>query len=270
MLADMKRYDLFLNGQSIPAASGQTFTTINPADTRETVAEYALGGAADAAAAVAAAKAAFPKWAAQTSVARGRILAKASQLIEARKGELAELLTREEGKTLAEATGEVQRAADILRFYGGLGYQLGGQTIPHDLPGNLMFTRREPLGVVGLITPWNFPIAIPAWKLAPALVCGNTVVLKPASQAPAMALELAKALAEAGLPAGVLNVVTGDGRPFAAELAANPAVQGVSFTGSTAVGRSIYQSLAPRMVRAQMETSGSSRRVMLIRPSAVP
>ncbi len=263
MLALMMRYDLFLDGKSVPAADGRTFRTTDPADARVTVAEYALGGAADAAAAVAAAKAAFPKWAAQTSVARGRILAKASQLIEACKGELAELLVREEGKTLAEATGEVQRAADIFRFYGGLGYQLGGQTIPHDLPGNLMFTRREPLGVVGLITPWNFPIAIPAWKMAPALVCGNTMVLKPASQAPAMALELAKLLAEAGLPAGVLNVVTGDGRPFAAELAANPAVQGVSFTGSTAVGRSIYQALAPRMVRAQMEMGGKNPTIVL-------
>ena len=263
MLARMKRYDLFLDGKSVPAADGRTFRTTDPADARVTVAEYALGGAADAAAAVAAAKAAFPQWAAQTSVARGRILAKASQLVEARKGELADLLVREEGKTLAEATGEVQRAADIFRFYGGLGYQLGGQTIPHDLPGNLMFTRREPLGVVGLITPWNFPIAIPAWKMAPALVCGNTVVLKPASQAPAMALELAKLLAEAGLPAGVLNVVTGDGRPFAAELAANPAVQGVSFTGSTAVGRSIYQALAPRMVRAQMEMGGKNPTIVL-------
>lgn len=263
MLARMKRYDLFLDGKSVPAAEGRTFRTTDPADARVAVAEYALGGAADAAAAVAAAKAAFPQWAAQTSVARGRILAKASQLVEARKGELAELLVREEGKTLAEATGEVQRAADIFRFYGGLGYQLGGQTIPHDLPGNLMFTRREPLGVVGLITPWNFPIAIPAWKMAPALVCGNTVVLKPASQAPAMALELAKLLAEAGLPAGVLNVVTGDGRPFAAELAANPAVQGVSFTGSTAVGRSIYQALAPRMVRAQMEMGGKNPTIVL-------
>ncbi len=263
MLARMKRYDLFLDGKSVPAADGRTFRTTDPADARVVVAEYALGGAADAAAAVAAAKTAFPKWAAQTSVARGRILAKASQLIEARKGELAELLVREEGKTITEATGEVQRSADIFRFYGGLGYQLGGQTIPHDLPGNLMFTRREPLGVVGLITPWNFPIAIPAWKMAPALVCGNTVVLKPASQAPAMALELAKVLAEAGLPAGVLNVVTGDGRPFAAELAANPAVQGVSFTGSTAVGRSIYQSLAPRMVRAQMEMGGKNPTIVL-------
>ena len=260
---DMKHYALHINGQSVPAASGQTFRTINPADRREIVGEYALGGAADATAAVDAAAAAFPKWAAQTAPARGRILAKASQLVEGRKAALAELLTREEGKTLAEATGEVQRTADILRFYGGLGFQLGGQTLPHDLPGNLLYTRREPLGVVGLITPWNFPIAIPAWKLAPALVCGNTVVLKPASQAPALALELAAILTEVGLPPGVLNVVTGDGRPFAAELAARRVVQGVSFTGSTAVGKSIYQSLAPRMVRAQMEMGGKNPTIVL-------
>jgi aldehyde dehydrogenase (NAD+) len=127
----------------------------------------------------------------------------------------------------------------------------------------MLYTRREPLGVVGLITPWNFPIAIPAWKLAPALVCGNTVVLKPASQAPALALELASILAEAGLPPGVLNVVTGDGRPFASELASRREVQAVSFTGSTAVGKSIYQSLAPRMVRAQMEMGGKNPTLVL-------
>lgn len=259
----MKHYDLLINGQSLPAASGQTFRTVNPADSREIVAEYAQGGAADAKAAVDAAAAAFPKWSSQTSVARGRVLAKASQLIESRKASLAELLTREEGKTLAEATGEVQRAADILRFYGGLGFQLGGQTFPHDLPGNLLYTRREPLGVVGLITPWNFPIAIPAWKAAPALVCGNTVVLKPASQAPALAMELGAILLEAGLPPGVFNVVPGDGRPFAAELASRREVQAVSFTGSTAVGKSIYQSLAPRMVRAQMEMGGKNPTIVL-------
>jgi aldehyde dehydrogenase (NAD+) len=179
-------------------------------------------------------------------VARGRILAKASQLIEARKGELAELLTREEGKTLAEATGEVQRAADIFRFYGGLGYQLGGQTIPHDLPGNLMFTRREPLGVVGLITPWNFRSPSRPGKWPRPSCAATRSVLKPASQAPAMALELAKVLTEAGLPAGVLNVVTGDGRPFAAELAANPAVQGVKLHRFHRRREKHLPSLAPR------------------------
>ena len=259
----MKQYSLYLNGQWVASTSAKTFSTRNPADLRETVAEYAAGGTEDANAAFEAARTAFPKWAATTVVARGRFLSKASQLLESRKGELAELLTREEGKTLAESTGEVQRAVDIFRFFGGLSYTVGGQTIPHDLPGNLLLTKREPLGVVGLITPWNFPIAIPAWKLAPALLAGNTVVLKPASQAPALALELARALQEAGLPAGVLNVITGEGRPFGDAVAAHPAVKAVSFTGSYAVGHRLYQALAPRMVRTQLEMGGKNPTIVL-------
>jgi aldehyde dehydrogenase (NAD+) len=141
----MTRYALFINGAMVPAAEGRVFTTQNPANARETVAEYALGGAPDYSAATSAARTAFPKWAAMTPVARGRILSKASQILETKKSALAELLVREEGKTLAEATGEVQRAIDIFRFHGGLSYTIGGQTIPHELPGNLMYTRREPL-----------------------------------------------------------------------------------------------------------------------------
>ena len=259
----MRNYTNFIAGEWVAAKSGQTFKTFNPADTREVVAEYPLSGKDDTIAAIAAARAAFPGWAATTSPARGRILSKTSQILEARKAELAELLTREEGKTLAEATGEVQRAADIFRFFGGLSYTLGGSTIPHDLPGNLLFTRREPLGVVGLITPWNFPIAIPAWKLAPALVAGNAVILKPASQAPALTLEIAKALAEAGLPKGVLNVVIGEGRAVGGELATNPAVAALSFTGSYNVGNQIYQQLAQRMARAQMEMGGKNPTIVL-------
>jgi aldehyde dehydrogenase (NAD+) len=259
----MRTYQIFIGGEWTGARSGQTFKNFNPADNREFVAEYPLSGKEDAAAAVAAAKAAFPAWAATTPPARGRTLGKTSQLLESRKAELAELLTREEGKTLAEATGEVQRAADIFRFFGGLSYTLGGSTIPHDLPGNLLFTRREPLGVVALITPWNFPIAIPAWKMAPALLCGNAVVIKPASQAPALTMEIAKALAEAGLPKGVLNVVTGEGRSVGAELAANPAVAALSFTGSYSVGNQIHQQLAQRMARAQMEMGGKNPTIVL-------
>jgi alpha-ketoglutaric semialdehyde dehydrogenase len=259
----MDTYQNFIGGAWIAAQSGQTFTTINPADTREKVAQYPLSAQADTQAAIAAAKAAFPGWAAQTPIARGRILSKASQLLEARKPELAKLLTREEGKTLAEATGEVQRTADIFRFFGGLSYTLGGQTIPHDLPGNLLYTRREPLGVVGLITPWNFPIAIPAWKMAPALVSGNAVIIKPASQAPAMTCEVAKILAEAGLPKGVLNVVIGEGRAVGGELATNPDVVAVSFTGSYKIGNQIYQQLATRMARAQMEMGGKNPTIVL-------
>jgi acyl-CoA reductase-like NAD-dependent aldehyde dehydrogenase len=259
----MQTYQNFIGGEWRSAQTEHTFRTTNPACQQETVAEYARSGPADAGAAIAAAGKAWPGWAATTTVARGRVLSKASQILEGRKKELAELLTREEGKTLAESAGEVQRAADIFRFFGGLSYTLGGQTLPHDLPGNLLLTRREPLGVVGLITPWNFPIAIPAWKMAPALVCGNTVVIKPASQAPAMTLELARALAEAGLPKGVLNVVTGEGRAVGGELAAHPAVMALSFTGSHPIGHAIYQQLAQRMARAQMEMGGKNPTLVL-------
>jgi acyl-CoA reductase-like NAD-dependent aldehyde dehydrogenase len=259
----MRKYSNFIDGESQASGAGATFKTTNPADTREAVAEYPLSGRAEAAAAIAAAKKAFPGWAATTSVARGRILSKASILLEARKAELAELLTREEGKTLAESTGEVQRAVDIFRFFGGLSYTVGGQTIPHDLPNNLLYTVRQPLGVVGLITPWNFPIAIPAWKLAPALLAGNALVLKPASQAPSMALELAKVLHEAGLPKGVFNVVTGDGRSVGGELATNETVVALSFTGSLKVGQQIYKQLAERMARSQMEMGGKNPTIVL-------
>ena len=259
----MITYQNFIGGEWVPAKSGERSQNFNPADTREIAAEYPLSGKQDGMAAIEAAKKAWPAWAAMTLVARGRILSKTSQILESRKAELAELLTREEGKTLVESTGEVQRAIDIFRFFGGLSYTLGGQTIPHDLPQQLLFTRREPLGVVGLITPWNFPIAIPAWKSAPALVSGNAVVIKPATQAPAMTLELARAFSEAGLPKGVLNVVIGEGRAVGGELATNPAVVAVSFTGSYAVGRQIYQQLAHRMARAQMEMGGKNPTLVL-------
>jgi len=259
----MQTYQLFIGGEWVDAASRQTFSTVNPADTRETVAVYPSAGPAEVRKAFDAAAAAFPAWSAQTSVARGRILSQTSQILATRKTALAQLLTREEGKTLAEATGEVQRAIDIFRFYGGLSYTLGGQTLPHDLPGNFLFTRRDPLGVVALITPWNFPVAIPVWKTAPALLCGNTVVLKPASATPALALEVAKALAEADLPRGVLNVVTGPGKAFGDEVVSHRSVAAVSFTGSRPVGTQLYTGLAPRMVRAQMEMGGKNPTIVL-------
>ncbi|MDX1952082.1 MAG: aldehyde dehydrogenase family protein [Verrucomicrobiota bacterium] len=259
----MRTYQNYIGGEWKSGTSGKTFQNHNPADSREIVAEYPLAGRDDALMAIDAARAAFPAWSGLTPVARGRFLSKMSQIIEGRKAELSELLTREEGKTLAEAQGEVQRAVDIFRFFGGLSYTLGGQTIPHDLPGNLLYTVRQPLGVVGLITPWNFPIAIPAWKLAPALVSGNTVIIKPATQAPAMTLELARAAHEAGMPKGVFNAVVGEGRAVGGELSSTPAVVALSFTGSTAVGQQIYQQLAPRMARAQMEMGGKNPTIVL-------
>ncbi|MGD0538936.1 MAG: aldehyde dehydrogenase family protein [Verrucomicrobiota bacterium] len=259
----MKTFSNLIGGEWTRAQSGRTVRTRNPANTREVVAEYPLSGQPEAAAAVTAAQIAFPAWAAITPVARGRLLSQASQILEARKAALAELLTREEGKTLVEAAGEVQRAVDIFRFFGGLSYTIGGQVIPHDLPRNLLYTGHQPLGVVALITPWNFPIAIPAWKLAPALLAGNTVVLKPATAAPGMALELARTLTDAGLPKGVLNVVVGEGGSVGNELTDNPAVAALSFTGSHTVGHAIYQRLARRMARAQMEMGGKNPTIVL-------
>ena len=259
----LRKYSNLIRGEQIMARSGKTYETVNPADTREVIAQYPASGKEDAAEAVDAAQKAFGPWAAMTAVARGRILSKTSQILETHKGELAELLTREEGKTISESAGEVQRAIDIFRFFGGLSYTLGGQTLPHDMPCNLLFTMRQPLGVDGLITPWNFPIAIPAWKMAPALVSGNSIVIKPASQAPALTLELAKALHEAGLPKAVLNVVIGEGRAVGVELATNPAVVALSFTGSYAVGHHVYKQLAERMARAQMEMGGKNPTIVL-------
>lgn len=262
-MTHMQQSQNLIDGAWTGSTTGPRFETRNPADAREIVAAYPLAGAVEARAAIDAARAAFPGWAGTTAVARGRVLSRASMLLESRKAALAELLTREEGKTLAEAAGEVQRAVDIFRFFGGLSYTLGGQTLPHDLPGNLLYTRREPLGVVALITPWNFPIAIPAWKLAPALVAGNTVVLKPATPAPAMSLEIARALVEAGLPKGVLNVLVGAGRDVGNELATHPAVAALSFTGSHAVGQQVHEQLARRMARSQMEMGGKNPTIVL-------
>lgn len=259
----MQKYLNLINGEWTTASSSALLQTTNPANTREPVAEMPRSGAAETEAALQAAQTSFPAWSGLTPIARGRILSKASQILESRKALLAEALTRAEGKTIAESQGEVQRAIDIFRFFGGLSYTLGGQTIPHDLPQNLLFTLRQPLGVVALITPWNFPIAIPAWKLAPALVCGNTVVIKPASQVPGPTVELAKALLEAGLPKGVLNVVIGEGSAVGNTLASHPAVAALSFTGSHPVGQKIYTQLAPRMTRAQMEMGSKNPTLVL-------
>jgi len=259
----MKEYQNFIGGEWVPAASGERLVNKNPADTREEVASYAMGGRADAEAAIDVAAKAFPGWRATTAPARGKVLSAVANIIAGRAGELAELLCREEGKTKVEAGMEVGRTVDIFRFMAGLSYTIGGSVVPHDLPNNMLFTKREPLGVVGLITPWNFPIALPAWKLAPALVSGNTVVLKPASLAPSMTLEIAKAFDEAGLPKGVLNVVVGSGREVGDALATSPSVAALSFTGSHKVGHGIYQQMAPRMARAQMEMGGKNPTIVL-------
>ncbi|MBE0528506.1 MAG: aldehyde dehydrogenase family protein, partial [Thermoleophilia bacterium] len=177
--------------------------------------------------------------------------------------EVARTLTREEGKTLAEATGEVVRARDILRYFGGEGWRLGGDVLPPNAPHAMLFSRREPLGVVAVITPWNFPIAIPAWKIAPALVYGNAVVFKPASATPLTALCLVECLVDAGLPAGVINLVTGSGAVVGGALAGDPVVCGLTFTGSHDTGARIYASATEHFARVQLEMGGKNPTIVL-------
>ncbi len=235
----------------------------NPARPGEVVAAIPVAGPQEADAAIAAAETAFPAWRKTPGPARGAILAKAAEILAGRKDEVARDLTAEEGKTLTEATGEVQRAVDILRFFGGEGWRIAGQTLPSSVPSTHLYTVKEPLGVVGLITPWNFPIAIPTWKLAPALVAGNAVVMKPATLVPVSAQHLAECLLEAGLPAGVLNVVHGSGSVVGDALVRDSRVSAVSFTGSVQTGLGINTLASARLARVQLEMGGKNAVVVL-------
>ncbi|HSE70093.1 MAG TPA: aldehyde dehydrogenase family protein, partial [Nocardioidaceae bacterium] len=235
----------------------------NPARPDEVVATAPASTAHDVEEAVAAAATAQRGWAALSPVQRGSVLLDAADLLRQRIEQVATDLVREEGKTLAEATGEVRRAVDILRFFGAGGWRPTGESLPSAFPSTTVLTRNEPLGVVGLVTPWNFPIAIPAWKAAPALIAGNSVVLKPAELTPLAVTHLARALAEAGLPAGVLNVVHGPGSTVGDALVRHPDVAGISFTGSTTVGRQIQDVVNGRRARVQLEMGGKNAYLVL-------
>jgi acyl-CoA reductase-like NAD-dependent aldehyde dehydrogenase len=253
----------FIDGEWRASRTGRTFGDLNPSDTRDVVAQLQDSDASDVEAAVDAAARAFPSWSATPAPVRGKVLLRAAALLEARLGEVADLLSREEGKTLAEGKGEVTRAVRILEYFSGEGARLSGQTIPSERPRVFMYTIRQPIGVVALIAPWNFPIAIPTWKIAPALVSGNTAVFKPASQAPMTSVALVRILQEAGLPKGVLNLVTGSGTSVGTPLVSHPAVRAISFTGSDAVGKSIARTGAERLARVQLEMGGKNPTVVL-------
>jgi alpha-ketoglutaric semialdehyde dehydrogenase len=235
----------------------------NPADTRELVATVPSMDARDVHAAFEAAERAAATWRNASAVDRGRVLLRAAQLLRDRRVELSRTLTREMGKTLAEADGEVGKAADLFEYYGGLGRSERGSLLSHENPEVLSWTVHEPLGVVLAITPWNDPLLTPARKLAPALIAGNSVVLKPASDTPVIAIELARVLHDAGLPPGVLNTVTGAGREIGRALVDHPALKAVSFTGSNAVGDVLKASLANRDVRLLAELGGKNAAVVL-------
>ena len=235
----------------------------NPSDLRDVVGRYAQAGASHVADAVAAAKAAAPAWAASTPQQRFDVLDFIGSEILARKEDLGRLLAREEGKTLPESIGEVARAGAIFKFFAGEALRAGGEHIPSVRPGIEIDMLREPLGVVGLITPWNFPAAIPAWKTAPALAFGNTVVLKPAELVPGSAWALAEIISRSGLPAGAFNLLTGKGSILGEALVAHPDVAGISFTGSVAVGTTLAAKCASRLARIQLEMGGKNPLVIL-------
>ncbi len=236
---------------------------INPSNTDEIVGRYARGSKADAERAIAAAKAAFPAWSRSGVQQRYEILKKASDEILARKEELGRLLSREEGKTLAEGIGETIRAGQIFAFFAGEALRVAGDLVPSVRPGVEVMIEREPVGVVGLITPWNFPIAIPAWKLAPALAFGNTVVMKPADLVPGCAWALADILDRAGLPKGVLNLIMGRGSVVGQAILDSPDVNAISFTGSVETGKRVAKASVEHMRRFQLEMGGKNPLVVL-------
>jgi len=257
------QYLNFIGGQWVPSRTQRTFPNINPANTGEVVGEFQASGPEDVAAAFAAAEGAQSAWGALPAPRRGEYLFKAAEILESELQAAATDMTREEGKTLPEAAGEVKRAINILRYFGGEGSRLFSYQIPSERDNVFCFTMRKPLGVVALITPWNFPSAIPAWKLAPALVAGNTVVLKPASLAPLSALRLVQALERAGLPAGVVNYVTGGGGDIGDAMLEHASLRAISFTGSCEVGNRLYDKATRRRLRVQLEMGGKNPTIVL-------
>jgi len=231
----METYKILIDGKWVKSDSGETFESINPSN-EEVIGKFQKGNREDVKAAIDAAEDAFEKWSSYPAPRRGETLFKFYQLLKRDKEKLGKLVTQEMGKVLTEGLGDVQEAIDITAYMAGEGRRLFGHTTPSELPDKFCMTVRQSVGVVGLISPWNFPVAIPAWKLMPALICGNTVVFKPASDTPLCAIELVKILEEAGLPKGVVNLVTGPGSTVGEEIVTNPKIRAISFTGSREVG----------------------------------
>jgi aldehyde dehydrogenase (NAD+) len=242
---------------------GATFENRNPADTREVVGLQVNGTPADVARAADAAQAALPGWSGLNAPARGALLYKVADLLDSRFEKISAEMTREEGKTLPEAKGEVRRSINIFRYFAGEGSRMAGVMAPSERDRVHMFAIRKPVGVCGLITPWNFPSAIPAWKLAPALLCGNTVVMKPASAAPLSAWRIIEACHDAGIPKGVVNFVAGPGGSLGNALIDAAPLKAVSFTGSTGIGHHIHQRASARRLRIQLEMGGKNPTIVL-------
>jgi aldehyde dehydrogenase (NAD+) len=251
-------YNNYIDGRWAPSASGGTFENRNPANTDDLIGVFQKSTRQDVEAALAAAARAYERWRLVPAPRRAELLFKAAQLLVERKEQFARDMTREMGKVLNETRGDVQEAIDMTFYMAGEGRRMFGQTVPSELRNKFAMSVRQPLGVCSVITPWNFPMAIPSWKIVPALVCGNTVVFKPASQTPLSAVNFVKVLEDAGVPKGVVNMVTGDGDAVGTPLTAHEAVRVVSFTGSTHVGRIVNQAAAPGFKKVHLEMGGKN------------
>lgn len=257
-MAEAIKYNNYINGAWVEGSTGEVGESINPAKAKEVVGLFQKSTEKDLNSAIEAAAAAQKQWRKLTGAARGAYLYKAADILESRTDEVAETMTKEMGKTLPEAKGETARGVAILRYYAGEGLRKTGDVIPSTDADAFMFTTRKPLGVVGVITPWNFPVAIPIWKVAPALIYGNAVVLKPASEASITAAKVMECFAEAGFPKGVVNYITGSGSVIGQGLADHELVDGITFTGSDGVGQKVGQSVLARGGKYQLEMGGKN------------
>ena len=260
---EVATYKNYIGGQWVGAESGNTYPIYNPASKATLIGNFQTSGAEDALRAAAAAQEALPGWSETPAPARAAVLFRALEILRQRGDDIARTITIEEGKPLADAKGEVRRAMNIIEYAAGEGRRMFGYTTPSELPSTVAYTVRRPLGVVAIITPWNFPIAIPAWKIGPALICGNTLVFKPASGTPLSAVKLVEVFEEAGLPPGVLNLVTGPGSRVGNALVESPDVRAISFTGSTEIGTHIYSQGAGLLKKVQCEMGGKNAVILL-------
>ncbi len=262
-MGQLTTYQNYIDGQWSDSVSGETYTITNPAHKSQVLGRFQRSNNEDAVRAIEAARNALDGWASTPAPQRAAILFKALQLMEERGDELARSITIEEGKPIGDAMGEVKRSMNITEYAAGEGRRMFGNTTPSELPNTVAYTSRRPLGVVGIITPWNFPLAIPAWKIAPALICGNTLVFKPASATPMTAVALTKIFEDAGLPPGVLNLVTGPGGSVGNTIVDHPDVNGVSFTGSTEIGTALYTRATQTLKKVQAEMGGKNAVIVL-------
>ncbi len=258
----MTEFKNYLNGKWVSSHSGKTFASYNPAN-GELIGTLQLSDAQDVNDGVDAAQNAFEKWRKYPAPKRAELLYRVSEILRARKQAMGELLTREMGKVLPEALGDVQEAIDMAMYMAGEGRRLNGLLVPSELPSKWAMAVRDPLGVVAAITPWNFPIAIPAWKMFPALVCGNTVIWKPASDTPVLATRMIEIYEEAGFPPGVVNLITGGGGVVGDGLVAHPQVRLVTFTGSTDIGRDVSIKAAQNLKRVALEMGGKNAIIVM-------